>query len=194
MEATAPVADVGPDGLRSTSGKPDARCIAFGGPMPENESRPEPPLALEHTAVAVSELERSIEFYCDVIGFKLLRRTPTNAFLYLDDRLLELIQGDRQRAPGLSAAEEWQQQKVASFGLSHIGFRVRDLETTLAELVERGAAPPVVPAYDFVPEIGFVEHAGEDQLEPAERPRPGGTWKLAVVVDPDGTLLELVER
>ncbi len=151
-------------------------------------------MLVEHVAITVSDLDRSIEFYSDVFGFRLLRRTPTNAFLYLGDDLLELIQGDLQPAPGPSSAEEWQRQRVGAFGLNHIGFRVDRIDDMLDELASRSGGSLVVPAYEFEPEIDFVEHTDNERLARAAKPRDGSPWRLAVVADPDGTLLELVER
>lgn len=151
-------------------------------------------MIVEHVAIAVSQLERSVEFYSDVFGFRILRLTPTNAFLYLDGNLLELIQGDLSDEPGPSAAEEWQNQRVSTFGLSHIGFRVERMDAALEEITRRGGGNVVVPPYEFEPDLGFVEHTDDERLAVAAKPRPGSSWKLAVIADPDGTLLELVER
>ena len=151
-------------------------------------------MMVEHVAVAVSQLERSVEFYCDLFGFRVLRMTPTNAFLYLDGNLLELIQGDLHAEPGASAAEEWQHQRVSTFGLSHVGFRVERIDSVLEEVERHTGGSVVVSPYEFQPEIGFVEHTDDERLAPASRPQPGATWRLAVIADPDGTLLELVER
>jgi catechol 2,3-dioxygenase-like lactoylglutathione lyase family enzyme len=151
-------------------------------------------MIVEHVAIVVSDLERSIDFYSRLFGFRLLRKTSTNAFLYLDDSLLELIHGNLHAEPGASATEEWQQQRVLSFGLNHIGFRVDELESALKDLEHGGAGTLVVPPYEFSPDLGFVEHVDDERLAPATRPRPGGKWKLAVVADPDGTLIELVQR
>jgi catechol 2,3-dioxygenase-like lactoylglutathione lyase family enzyme len=149
---------------------------------------------LEHVAIAVSQLDRSIDFYSDVLGFRLLRRTPTNAFLYLEDDLIELIQGDLHAAPGPTAADEWRRQRVSGFGLNHLGFRVERMTPALGELERRGGPSVVVPPYEFTPDLGFVERVQHERLTAAGSPRPGATWKLAVVADPDGTLLEIVER
>jgi len=150
-------------------------------------------MILEHVAIAVSQLDRSIRFY-EGLGFRLLRSTPTNAFLYLDDDLIELIQGDLQAAPGPTAEDEWQRQRVSGFGLNHLGLRVDDMSAALQELEQRGVVNLVVPPYEFAPELGFVEHARHERLALAASPRAGATWKLAVVADPDGTLLEILER
>jgi catechol 2,3-dioxygenase-like lactoylglutathione lyase family enzyme len=149
-------------------------------------------MLFEHVGIAVSRLDRSIGFY-ESLGFRLLRRTPTNAFLYLEDNLIELIQGDLHAAPGPTAADEWQRQRVAGFGLNHLGFRVDRIVPTVRELEQRGDVNVVVPPYEFVPELGFVERTHHERLELAASPR-GATWKLAVVSDPDGTLLEIIER
>lgn len=151
-------------------------------------------MIVEHVAIVVSELERSVEFYSRVFGFRLLRKTRTNAFLYLGDDLLELIQGNLQPEPGASATEEWQQQQVASFGLNHIAFRVDELESALRDLEQEGVGTLVVPPYEFEPDVEFVEHVDDERLAAAARPRQGSSWRLAVVADPDGTLIEIVER
>ena len=150
-------------------------------------------MILEHVGIAVSRLDRSIAFY-EALGFTLLRRTPTNAYLYLEDNLIELIQGDLRSEPGPSAADEWQHQRVSSFGLNHLGFRVSKITPAIRELEQRGDVNVVVPPYEFEPEIGFVERTQHERLEPAASPKPGTRWKLAVVADPDGTLLEILER
>jgi catechol 2,3-dioxygenase-like lactoylglutathione lyase family enzyme len=151
-------------------------------------------MILEHVAIAVSRLDRSIDFYCDVLGFRLLRRTATNAFLYLDDNLIELIQGNISVVPGPTAADEWKHQRVSAFGLNHLAFRVDRMGPALAELERRGAPSVVVPPYTFRPALDFVESVQHERLALAARLKPGARWKLAVVADPDGTLIEIVER
>ena len=151
-------------------------------------------MIVEHVAIVVSDLERSIEFYSRIFGFRLLRKTRTNAFLYLGDDLLELIQGNLQAEPGASATEEWQQQQVASFGLNHIAFRVAELDSALRELEQEGVGTVVVPPYEFRPDVAFVEHVDDETLAAAARPAEGRSWRLAVVADPDGTLIEIVQR
>jgi catechol 2,3-dioxygenase-like lactoylglutathione lyase family enzyme len=150
-------------------------------------------MILEHVAIAVSRLDRSTSFY-EALGFRLLRRTPTNAYLYLEDNLIELIQGDLHAVPGPTAADEWQRQRVSGFGLNHLGFQVDRMTQALSDLAQRGDASVVVPPYEFTPEIGFVERAHHERLALAATPRAGSKWKLAVVADPDGTLLEILER
>jgi catechol 2,3-dioxygenase-like lactoylglutathione lyase family enzyme len=152
-------------------------------------------MVLEHVGIAVSDLDRSIAFYCNAFGFRLMRKTPTNAFLYLGDQLLELIQGDLHAEPAASAAEEWQHQRVARFGLSHLALRVPAVEDAM-QRIESAAdgASLVVPPYHFEPDIEFSEHMDDERLSAVARPPEGERWKLAVVADPDGTLIELIER
>lgn len=151
-------------------------------------------MIVEHVAIVVSELERSVEFYSRVFGFRLLRKTRTNAFLYLGDDLLELIQGNLQGEPGVNATEEWQQQQVARFGLNHIALRVDELESALRQLEHEGVGTLVVPPYEFRPDVEFVEHVDDERLAAVARPPEGSGWRLAVVADPDGTLIEIVQR
>jgi catechol 2,3-dioxygenase-like lactoylglutathione lyase family enzyme len=150
-------------------------------------------MILEHVAIAVSKLERSIGFY-EGLGFRLLRRTPTNAFMYLDDAVIELIQGDLQSTPGPSAEEEWKHQRVPAFGLNHLAFRVESIGPALSSLQDQGDLSLVVQPYEFAPNISFVEGVHHARLAAAARPQPDSRWKLAVIADPDGTLIEIVER
>jgi catechol 2,3-dioxygenase-like lactoylglutathione lyase family enzyme len=150
-------------------------------------------MVIEHAGIAVSQLEQSIDFYANVFGFTLLRQTPANAYLYLGDGLLELIQSD-SLAPGEPAsAEQWKQSMISEVGLNHLGFRVEDMDQAVAEIERRGGRIVVSP-YEFVPRSDFVADVSDPRLAAAAQPLNGHAFRLAIVADPDGTMLELVER
>jgi catechol-2,3-dioxygenase len=76
---------------------------------------------LQHVVLQVSDVERSIKFYCDVLGLELNRRRPNgNAFLRLphsgNDHDLALF-------PGATAAPQ-----PAAAGLIHVAWEVDSLE------------------------------------------------------------------
>lgn len=145
-----------------------------------------PAMALEirHAGVVVSDLKRSLEFDRDVLGLRVvcvadeppsyiekLLATPngrvTTAKLAAPngETLIELLEFHRAAQPRLSVRE------VDSIGPTHIALTVADLDRAYLVLRERGTsflAPPI--------------------------PSPDGLHKVAFCRDPDGTLLELVER
>lgn len=148
----------------------------------------------EHVGLAVSDLDKSIDFYTSVFGLEVLRKTSTNAYLHLGDDLLELMQASSLRPEPLpDTVEEWRAEMVRHRGLNHIGFRVENLEETIDALESRGGKV-VVPPFEFRPEIEFVAEVESDKLLRAAAPRDGAGWRIAVFADPDGTMLELVER
>ena len=121
-------------------------------------------MPLEYTGIRVRDLARSIRFYTEGLG---LRRGPTGrmaaggTWQELQDpatgAVLEL-----NYYPGDPPYREGDE-------LDHLGFRVDDLDATVARLVTLGARLRI-PAFS----------------EPPER--------LAFLSDPDGVWVELIER
>jgi catechol-2,3-dioxygenase len=84
---------------------------------------------LQHLVLWVANVERSVRFYCDVVGFEVQRRYPTAAFLKIpgtpDDHNLGLFE-----QPGVPRPDE----RVAR--MYHSAWEVDDL-TDLARARER---------------------------------------------------------
>jgi catechol-2,3-dioxygenase len=84
---------------------------------------------LQHLVLWVSNVERSVRFYCDVVGFEVQRRYPTAAFLKIpgtqDDHNLGLFE-----QPGVPRPDE----RVAR--MYHSAWEVDDL-TDLARARDR---------------------------------------------------------
>ena len=63
---------------------------------------------LQHLVLWVADVERSVRFYCDVVGFEVQRRYPTAAFLKIpgtaDDHHLGLFEQTGARPPDERAA------------------------------------------------------------------------------------------
>ncbi|MGZ8691724.1 MAG: VOC family protein [Gaiellaceae bacterium] len=157
-------------------------------------STPPRTLVFEHVGVTVTDLDRSVAFYTGVFGFSILRRTTMNAYLHLGDELLELVLATEPRLPELPDGDEaWRDEMFRSVGLNHIGFRVDDMDAAITEIEARGGRL-VVPPWDFTPHIEHVVDHDVDKLFRAGRPRRGDSWRVAVFADPDGTMLELLER
>jgi catechol 2,3-dioxygenase-like lactoylglutathione lyase family enzyme len=151
-------------------------------------------MILEHIGITANDLEESIRFYTGVFGFTVLRKTTHNAYLYLDDQLLELMQS---RTPTEvetpHTAEAWQERMWSSSGLVHIGFRVDNMGEAIQK-IEKLGGKLIVPPYQFEPKIEYVAEATTDKLRRACQPAGKAYWRIAMFADPDGVILELLER
>jgi len=152
-------------------------------------------MIIEHVAVTVSNLDKSIEFYTRVLGLKLIRRTTTSAYLHLDDDLVELMQSvsprqiERPQTP-----QDWDIKMHGPLGLSHIGFRVENMDEAIKKIQDLGGEV-IIPPHKFEPKIEYTTNPTEDKLKRIAEPPPGRTyWINASISDPDGTIIELVER
>lgn len=145
-------------------------------------------MRIDHVGVTVSDLERSLEFYCGILGMRLLSRSrldsPDDAALHgvdsVDLSIADLDSGDGQvleliqyHAPegGRVGRRNW------DAGSIHIALTVDDLESTQRRAREAGA--------DVISRRALVISD------------PGGSWDgvtCLYIRDPDGALLELVQR
>lgn len=120
-----------------------------------------------HTMLRVGDLERSLRFYCDVLGMQLLRRKdyPGGRFT-----LAFVGYGDEASHTVLELTHNWDTDRYDlgnAFG--HIALGVDDLYGTCASLRTKGAK--------VVREPGPMQHGGSE---------------IAFVEDPDGYRIELI--
>jgi len=151
-------------------------------------------MILEHIGLTVSDLDRSVSFYTQVLGFQILRRTTTNAYLHLDDQLLELTQC---RVPVEVSPPETPHdcdgRLYCEVGITHLGFRVDNLDDAVEKIEELGGRL-ITPPYEFEPQIEYVAEHTDEKLKRAARPIGRARWRIAMFADPDGIVLELLER
>lgn len=138
---------------------------------------------LTHVGVCVRDLERSVRFYRDGLGFAPLAELqvagePSATLLRLADVDLHAVYLERDgtriellhyRRPGTVGAAE--ARPMNQLGLTHLSFRVADLSAVLARLRAAGAQP----------------------LERTRIDIPDFAAAAVFVTDPDGTLIELVQ-
>lgn len=121
-----------------------------------------------HTMLRVSNLDRSIEFYQDVLGMRLLRQNENEQYQYT---LAFLGYDDIAHSTVLELTYNW---GVDSYDLGdafgHIAIEVDD----------------VYEACNKIKELG-----GVITREPG--PVKGGTTEIAFVKDPDGYAIELIQ-
>ncbi len=124
---------------------------------------------LLHTMIRVLDLERSIAFYRDHLGMKLLHRTDyeggrfTNAFVGYGDESTHAV---------VELTHNWDQQEPydKGTGFGHLAVAVPDIYATCEKLAKAGVPMPRPP--------GPMKH---------------GTTVIAFIEDPDGYKIELVE-
>jgi lactoylglutathione lyase len=137
-----------------------------------------------HFGICVSDLERSLRFYCEAFGFEKaeshaigqefarLMDFPdvvlTSQFIRKGETAIELLAftepapfGDRER------------RAVNQLGLTHLSFRVGDLEAAAAKVVELG---------------GAIVETSRTTIELGETP-----LRFVYCTDPDGVRVELMD-
>ncbi len=122
-----------------------------------------------HTMLRVGDLDRSLSFYTEILGMRLLRRQdyPEGRFT-----LAFVGYGDEAANTVLELTHNWD---TASYELGnaygHIALAVPDAAAACAEIKARGGK--------VVREAGPMKH---------------GSTVIAFVEDPDGYKIELIER
>ncbi len=121
-----------------------------------------------HTMLRVTNLERSLQFYCDVLGMQLLRRKdyPGGRFT-----LAFVGFGPESEQTVIELTHNWDTNTYAigdAFG--HIALGVDDIYGTCAAIQAKGG--------EVVREPGPMKH---------------GTTIIAFVKDPDGYKIELIQ-
>jgi lactoylglutathione lyase len=122
-----------------------------------------------HTMVRVGDLQRSIDFYTQVLGMRLLRKSDypsgrfTNAFVGYDEE---------SKAAVLELTHNWDTKSYdLGTGYGHVALEVDDAYKACEEVRKRG---------------------GKVTREPG--PMKHGTTVIAFVEDPDGYKIEFVQR
>ena len=92
-------------------------------------------VGFEHVGMTASNAERTIAFYCDLLGLRLaLRKTqPGGELLFLDagGGMLEIMVPN---TPGVSRARD---VPAGETGMRHLTFAFSDVDATLAEQIGR---------------------------------------------------------
>jgi lactoylglutathione lyase len=122
-----------------------------------------------HTMIRVGDLDRSIKFYTDVLGMKLLRRKdyPDGKFT-----LAFVGYGPETEHAVVELTYNWGTEKYdLGNGFGHIALEVDDVYAACEEIKNRGGK--------VTREAGPMKH---------------GSTVIAFVEDPDGYKIELIQR
>ena len=126
-------------------------------------------MRLLHTMLRVGDLDRSIDFYQNVLGMKLLRRKdyPDGKFT-----LAFVGYGDESENTVIELTYNWDTDSYdLGEGYGHIAIEVDDVYEAVDELRNRGGK--------------VIREAG---------PMNAGTTIIAFIEDPDGYPIELIGR
>jgi lactoylglutathione lyase len=142
-----------------------------------------PAAAFSHFGICVSDLDRSLGFYCDALGFEkaeshaigsdfaALMDLPdlavTSQFIRRGPTAIELLAFDEPASFG-----DGERRPLNQLGLTHLSFRVEDVAATVARIVELGGA--------LVESSRTRIDLGATQLE------------FVYCTDPDGVRIELM--
>ena len=121
-----------------------------------------------HTMLRVGDLEKSLRFYCDVLGMRLLRRKdyPSGRFT-----LAFVGYGDEDTHTVIELTHNWETDHYdLGAGYGHIALGVEDIYDACQRLRDKGAK--------IVREPGPMKHGGSE---------------IAFVEDPDGYKIELIQ-
>lgn len=131
------------------------------------------PTSVHHIGIVVQDLEASIAWYRDMLGFTEQHRFGwpgvKAAFIGRGGVRLELF--ENEAAAPLAAERKERESNLRIGGLNHVALAVDDLEATLAELSAKGV---------------------ETVSPPREVPGSGGD-RYAFIRDHEGMLVELFE-
>ena len=122
-----------------------------------------------HTMIRVGNLDRSITFYTEVLGMRLLRRTD-----YPEGRFTLAFVGYNEESEGavLELTHNWDTTSYElGNGFGHVALAVDDAYAACAEIKARGGK--------VTREAGPMKH---------------GTTVIAFLEDPDGYKIELIQR
>jgi lactoylglutathione lyase len=125
-------------------------------------------MRLLHTMLRVGNLERSLAFYRDLLGMRLLRRKD-----YPDGRftLAFVGYGDEDRNTVIELTHNWDTERYdLGTGFGHVALGVEDVYKACADLKTKGAK--------VVREPGPMKHGGSE---------------IAFIEDPDGYRIELIQ-
>lgn len=126
-------------------------------------------MRLLHTMLRVGDLQKSIDFYTDILEMSLLRQSENSEYKYT---LAFLGYGDESDATVLELTYNWETSEYdlgSAYG--HIAIETEDIYATCEKIKAMGG--------EVTREAGPVK---------------GGTTVIAFVKDPDGYMIELINK
>lgn len=125
-----------------------------------------------HTMVRITDLEKSLDFYCDALGLKELRRYDNEAGRFT----LIFLAADKDDDAQVELTYNWDEKEVTrgrNFG--HLAYRVSNIYQTCQKLLDKGIIinrPPRDGYMAFIrsPDGISIELLQEGNALPQEKP------------------------
>lgn len=143
-------------------------------------------MRIRHTMIRVSELERSLKFYTEVLGMHVLRRKD-----YPDGRFTLAFVGyaPESEEAVLELTHNWDTSTYElGSGFGHVALEVDDAYQACDDIARRGGSLPA-----SLPPATFAPPCAAQVVRPAG-PMKHGTTVIAFVEDPDGYRIELIQK
>jgi len=157
-------------------------------------------IKMDHVSITVHDVNRSIKFYSEALGMKLLRVSVLNpspetkyknAYMYNGALTLEIITAVESAEP-VAPTQSWQQTLRGRMGITHLGVRVSNLDAAIKKLEAAGAEmigePFAINRDNF--KNTYVAKRMNRKISYVKRPGK----RIAVFSGPDGEIIELAER
>jgi catechol 2,3-dioxygenase-like lactoylglutathione lyase family enzyme len=117
-----------------------------------------------HTGIKTTNIEKSIHFYCDILGFRKLEEIVilNNKYIFVGNDTVKI---EIEESKPTDKPADMREQA----GLYHLCFTVDDIEKTAADLTEK-KVKFLLPVSQFIPDR-----------------------KIAFIEDPDGVFIQLIQ-
>lgn len=133
-----------------------------------------------HTMVRISDVDQSLDFYCNKLGMVEVRRYDsepgrfTNIFLAAPD---DVDAAKNNNAPLLELTHNWDPEDYQggrNFG--HLAFRVDDIYATCQSLMDNGVTINRPPRDGFMAFIKSPDGISVELLQKGEKQAPAEPW------------------
>ena len=139
--------------------------------MDNNSNPAAKPSSILYTMLRVGDLDRSLTFYCDILGMREIRRET------FSDARFTLVFVGYDRTALIELTYNWGENSYThGNGYGHIALRVVDIHAVCKRLLKLG--------------VEIIRAPGPMTVAPDET---GEREIIAFIIDPDGYRIELIE-
>ena len=133
-----------------------------------------------HTMVRITDIDASLDFYCNKLGLKEVRRVDsekgryTLVFLAAPD---DMKTAEAKKAPLLELTYNWDPEEYTggrNFG--HLAFRVDDIYATCQRLMDGGVVINRPPRDGYMAFVRSPDGISIELLQAGERKAPAEPW------------------
>jgi lactoylglutathione lyase len=136
-----------------------------------------------HTMIRVGDLDRSLHFFCDILGLREVRRSESEKGRYTLVYLAapaDYEEAKRSGAPTIELTYNWDEREYAggrNFG--HLAFAVDDIYETCARLQKAGVTISRPPRDGYMAFVRTPDQISIELLQKGEPRAPAEPWASA---------------